>query len=207
MTLVILAAVEVLFVFGGIILFIWRLQYTFPDFAMILLGFLVLTFFIHRDRISDLGFGSRGFMMGLKALALPTLIIAATLILVGIARGTLQTTFFTADKLSGLARSFAWCLFQQFGLQSFFTNRLLSIFKHIGRAAWIAAIIFAAFHVPNPLLMPVTFLGGYVLSRVFISSRNLVPLALSQAIIGSLLSVVLPATWHHGLRVGPGYYR
>ena len=60
---------------------------------------------------------------------------------------------------------------------------------------------------PNPVLVPITLVGGYILTRVFFSTRNLIPLALSQAIIGSLLTVALPFAWHHGLRVGPGYYR
>ena len=71
----------------------------------------------------------------------------------------------------------------------------------------MSAIIFAAFHIPNPVLMPVTLLGGYILSKVFIATRNLLPLALAQALVGSLLAITLPAAWHHGLRVGPGYYR
>src|SRR5947208_12802024 len=44
------------------------------------------------------------------------------------------------------------------------------------------------------------------LTRVFISTRNLIPLALAQAVVGSLLAVALPTSWHPGLRVGPGYY-
>ena len=79
MTMVAMAAGEVVFVFAGIVLFIWRLQYTFPDFAVILLGFLILTFFIHRDRLVDLGVGSQGFVTGMKAVAIPALIIAGIL--------------------------------------------------------------------------------------------------------------------------------
>jgi hypothetical protein len=203
----VLAAGEVLIVFGGILLFIWRLQYTFPNFAILLLGFLIVTFFIHRDRFADLGFGSRGFGRGMKVLAGPTLLLATVLLVIGIERGALNGSFFKIEKLAGLGHYFAWCLFQEFGLQSFFTNRLRSVFKRPNRTAWVSAAIFAAFHIPNPVLMPITFLGGYVLSRVFISTRNLVPIALAQAIIGSLLSLVLPVSWHHGLRVGPGYYR
>ena len=111
------------------------------------------------------------------------------------------------EKLSGLGRYFAFSLFQEFGLQSFFTNRLFTIFKKRNTTAWVSAFIFACFHIPNPVLIPVTFLGGYVLSRVFIDHRSLIPLAIAHALIGSLLALVLPLSWHHGLRVGPGYYR
>ena len=173
----ILAAIEVLCVFSGILLFIWRLQYTFPDFAILLLAFLVLTFFIHRDRISELGLGSRGFAAACKLLAMPALLTVAALAAIGAGRGAFPASFFTTDKLAGLGRYFAWCLFQELGLQSFFANRVLTVVKDPNRAAWINAAIFAAFHIPNPVLMPLTFAGGYLLTRVFIATRNLLPLA------------------------------
>ena len=205
--MVILAAIEVVMVLGGVLLYIWRLQFTFPDFAILLLAFIVLTFLLHRDSIENLGMGSHAFTRGLKALAGPTAIIASGLILIGVARGGYTNWFLSSDKVQGFCRYFAWCLFQQFGLQSFFTNRLLAIFREANRTAWICAAVFASFHIPNPILTPVTFLGGFILTRVFISHRNLLPLAVAQAIVGSLLSIALPANWHHGLRVGPGYYR
>lgn len=196
----ILAAGEALLVFVGVMAYIWHLQFTFPDFAVILLAFIIATFFVHRDRLQDLGLGPRGFVAGIRVLALPTLIIAGVLIF------RVPVRFFAIDRLAGLGKYFAWCLLQEFALQSFFANRLLLVLKSKNRAAWMNAGLFAAVHLPNPVLVPVTFLGGYILTRVFFSTRNLVPLAMSQAIIGSLLSVALPVAWHHGLRVGPGYY-
>jgi len=195
-----LAAVEVILVFGGVVLFIWRLQYTFPDFAAILLTAILMTFVIHRDRLADLGLGSRGFLKATKSLAVPTLVIASILIAVA------PAGLLTLVKLEGFGKYFAWCLLQEFTLQSFFASRLLLVLKDPKRTAWINAAMFAAVHIPNPVLIPVTLLGGYVLTRVFISTRNLMPLALAQAVVGSLLAVALPASWHHGLRVGPGYY-
>jgi len=52
--MVILAAIEVVMVLGGVLLYIWRLQFTFPDFAIFLLAFIVLTFLVHRDSIENL---------------------------------------------------------------------------------------------------------------------------------------------------------
>ena len=205
--MVILAAAEVAIVFSGVILFIWRVQFTYPNFALFLLGFIVLTFFIHRDKLRNLGFGSRGLISGLKTLAAPTAIVAAILIFAAALDGELDLGSLTTAKLWGLNRYFAWCLFQEFGLQSFFTNRLSAIFKQPNRTAWASALVFGTFHIPNPVLIPVTFAGGYLLTRIFIKHRNLVPLAVAQAIVGSLLAMALPGSWHHGLRVGPGYYR
>jgi hypothetical protein len=197
-----LAAVEVVAVFSGVVAFIWKLQFTFPDFPILLLTFMVATFLVHRDRFPELGFGSQGLLKGLKLVVVPTVLIAGVLVI-----AAEPTHFLQMDRLTGMRKYFAWCLLQEFALQSFFGNRLLLVTEDSDRAAWMNGAIFAAVHIPNPVLVPVTFLGGYFLTRVFYSTRNLVPLALSQAIIGSLLSVALPVAWHHGLRVGPGYYR
>lgn len=201
------AAAEVLFVAGGIVLYIWRWQFVYPNVALLLLGFLIATFFIHRDHLPDLGFGSRGLVSGLRVVIGPTLLFALFLLIIGRFTGGFAGWTWDVRKLAGFGRYFAFCLFQEFGLQSFFTNRLLLIFRKPNAAAWGSAIIFAVFHIPNPVLMPVTLVGGYLLSRIFVDHRSLLPLAMAQAIVGSLLAVVLPATWHHGLRVGPGYYR
>jgi membrane protease YdiL (CAAX protease family) len=202
-----LAGAEIVIVFAGILLFIWRLQFVFPDFAWYLLAFIILSFVLHRDGFQKLGFGTRAFRSATRLLIVPTVIISILLILIGIVTGSLRNWAPDWDEPSGFARYFAWCLFQQFGLQSFFTNRLFDVLKNTNRTAWISGLIFAALHIPNPVLMPVTFAGALILARVFVEHRNLVPLALAQAIIGTLISMTIPATWHHGLRVGPGYYQ
>jgi hypothetical protein len=204
------AAVEVASVACAIVLFIWWLQFTFPDFAWIILGFIILTFFLHGDTWGSLGFGSHGFLPSLKRLALPTAIIGTVLLCIGMAAGTIPGRVagsYGAAVFSAFGRYFAWSLFQEFGLQSFFTNRLYLAFNGSKRSAWVAGAIFATFHIPNPPLMPLTFVGGVILSKVFIEDRNLIPLALAHAIIGSLASIAIPVAWHHGLRVGPGYFR
>jgi len=112
----------------------------------------------------------------LKTLAAPTAIVAAILIFAAALDGELDLGSLTTAKLWGLNRYFAWCLFQEFGLQSFFTNRLSAIFKQPNRTAWASALVFGTFHIPNPVLIPVTFAGGYLLTRIFIKHRNLVRL-------------------------------
>ena len=207
--MVFLAAAEILTIFTGIILLIWRLQFIFPEFGFILLGILVLTLLVHRDGWQNLGFGSHGFVSGMKALFAPTMILSMGFVLGGMAFGAFRGHHLILNwtMLSGFSRYFAWCLFQQFGLQSFFTNRIIQVLKNSRRTAWTSGAIFAAFHIPNPVLMPLTFFGGVILTRVFIRHRNLVPLALAQAVIGTLTSITIPPCWHHGLRVGPGYYQ
>ena len=67
-------------------------------------------------------------------------------------------------------------------------------------------VIFAGLHWPNPVLVPLTFIGGTAMSWLFSRERNIIPLTVGQALLGTLVWWVFPVAWHHGMRVGPGYY-
>jgi membrane protease YdiL (CAAX protease family) len=101
---------------------------------------------------------------------------------------------------------FAFCLLQEIGLQSFLMNRLLTALEKPVPSAVVAGAIFAVLHWPNPVLVPLTFIGGATLCWLFARQRNIIPLAIGQAILGSLVWWAFPPAWHHGMRVGPGYY-
>jgi len=202
-----LAALEVTIVFVAIITYIWRWQYVFPDLAIYMLGFIIASFFLHRDQLRVLGFGFSGLLSTVGTIWKPTTVVIAALLLMGWITQSWTNVWFSVSSVDSFGRYFAWCLFQQFGLQSFFSNRLAAIVEKPNRAAWVSAGIFSALHLPNPVLIPVTFFGGYFLARTFLKERNLLPLAFAQAVVGILLAATLPENWHHGLRVGPGYYR
>jgi hypothetical protein len=73
-------------------------------------------------------------------------------------------------------------------------------------AAALSSFIFAALHWPNPVLIPVTLIGGFGMCLLFARQRNILPLTLGQAILGGLTWWAFPIAWHHSMRVGPGYY-
>jgi hypothetical protein len=98
-----------------------------------------------------------------------------------------------------------FCVLQQVALNSFLTNRLLSYFERPWPASLLAGCMFAALHWPNPVLVPLTFLGGTAMAWLFARERNILPLALCQAILGALVWWAFPMAWHHSMRVGPGY--
>jgi hypothetical protein len=101
---------------------------------------------------------------------------------------------------------FAFCVLQQVGLNSFLTNRLLTAFQKPALTALLAGVLFAALHWPNPVLVPLTFVGGAAMAWLFARERNILPLALGQAILGALVWWAFPMAWHHAMRVGPGYW-
>jgi hypothetical protein len=56
------------------------------------------------------------------------------------------------------------------------------------------------------VLLPLTLIGGSAMAWMFGKQRNIIPLAIGQAILGSIIFWAFPLAWHHHLRVGPGYY-
>src|SRR4029077_8480627 len=101
---------------------------------------------------------------------------------------------------------FAFCLLQQIGLQSMTMNRLLQGIRSPQAAAFVGGLLFGALHWPNPVLVPLTFVGGVIMCRLFARDRNILPLVLGQALLGALVWWAVPLAWHHSMRVGPGYY-
>ncbi|PYU10848.1 MAG: hypothetical protein DMG29_16790, partial [Acidobacteria bacterium] len=94
---------------------------------------------------------------------------------------------------------FAFCLLQEVALQSLLNNRLMALVENRWLSSLLAGAIFGALHWPNPVLVPVTFVGGVGMAWLFAQQRNIIPLAVGQAILGSLVWWVFPVSWHHGL--------
>ncbi|MFU8779599.1 MAG: lysostaphin resistance A-like protein [Kiritimatiellia bacterium] len=73
--------------------------------------------------------------------------------------------------------------------------------RHRLSVALVATICFAAFHLPNPLLMAVTAIAGFFWAWIFYRYPNLLLLALSHAVLGNLLHRVVQVH----MRTGPFY--
>jgi len=126
--------------------------------------------------------------------------------LVGAALGAyhrLPAHFIDAHRLVGY---FAFCVLQQVALQSLTMNRLLAGLHSDLLAATVAGAIFGALHWPNPVLVPLTAVGGGVMCWLFAKERNILPLFCGPTILGALVWWAFPLAWHHSMRVGPGYY-
>jgi membrane protease YdiL (CAAX protease family) len=98
-----------------------------------------------------------------------------------------------------------WTFVQQLLMQCFFLSRLLRLLPNPKLAAVVAALIFAAAHLPNPILAPLTLLWGLAACLLFLRYRNLYTLAIAHAILGVTLTITVPAAVHHNMRVGLGY--
>ena len=133
------------------------------------------------------------------------LALAAALILIAAHEHTLHNTSHFISRYWGYA---LWAFVQQILLQDLFLRRLLILIPskpHI--AALAAALLFAAAHLPNPILTPITLLWGFISCLLFLHYRNIIPLAITHAALGITLAITIPPPIIHNMRVGLGYLR
>lgn len=100
-----------------------------------------------------------------------------------------------------------WSFVQQFLLQGYFLFRFLRLLPRREWAAVAAATIFAAAHLPNPILTPITLALGMFACFMFLRYRNLIPLAVAHALLGITVAITIPGPVVRNMRVGLGYLR
>lgn len=201
-----LSVVDVIGIPVFVLFFIWRLQFIARDSWSIFPIWLGASFLLHRDTPQTLGWRADNLWVATKWSLVAFAIMAALLIATGFVLGQPRELPPNFNAPNRLWTYFAFCLLQQVALNSLLTNRLLALVHRDSLAALFAGVIFAACHWPNPVLVPLTFIGGIVFAWLFARHRNILPLALIQSILGSIAWWSFPVAWHHNLRVGPGYY-
>lgn len=99
-----------------------------------------------------------------------------------------------------------WALIQEFILQSFFFNHWEELYGS-SAAVWIASALFAAVHLPSPVLTVGTLIGALFFCEMFRRYRSIYPLAIVHAMMGVTLAFITPDSLLHHMRVGLGYLR
>jgi hypothetical protein len=188
-------------------LFIWRLQFLWPRSWMIFPAWLGISFLLRRDTPRTLGWRADNLWPATKQAAAVFLLLALVLVVVGTLLGNWHPIPAQTLSLRRLWLYFTFCLLQQVALQSFLNNRLMYLISDRWVSSALAGLIFGVSHWPNPVLVPITLVGGALTAWLFARQRNIIPLALGQALLGTLVWVVFPVEWHHRMRVGPGYFR
>lgn len=187
-------------------LYIWHWQFTHRRAWIVAPVWLAASFIIHRDTLRTLGWRIDNLKTSTRNAALLFGLFAMTLMGTGLIRRAPTHVPPNHGSVSHLAAYFGFCIFQQIVLNSLITNRLLELSSRIWLAAVLAGIVFAIVHWPNPVLVPLTFVGGAAMAWLFARERNILPLAAGQVVLSLLIWWAFPLSWHHGLRVGPGYY-
>lgn len=141
---------------------------------------------------------------GLLSILTMGLVAATVILIIATLRGGPIPANPGWPKLNGAWQYAVWAIVQQFILQTFFYLRLESI---VGgkRAVWVAALLFAAAHLPNPVLAVSTLLGAVFFCEMFRRYRSIYPLGVVHAMLGLALAVTFPDALLRHMRVGVGY--
>lgn len=161
---------------------------------------------IARLRREPLGFKRPPLRMATVVVGL-TILLAVGIGAVAAAFGTLHGLFGVRAPLLHASGYLLWAVAQQYIQQSYFFSRIEKLTPHGVLASCITAILFCLAHLPNPVLTPLTFVGGCLLSELFRRYRSLYPLAVAHGLMGLAIAVSVPDHIHHHMRVGLGYLR
>jgi membrane protease YdiL (CAAX protease family) len=108
------------------------------------------------------------------------------------------------DVLGNLAVLLPWAVGQQLALQTVLLREAQAGVSKAG-GIWIAALVFGALHLPNPFLAPVTCLAALAWCYTYDRHPNLLPLALSHAILTLVILYAFDDAITGRLRVGAAY--
>ena len=189
----------------GLILFVlWM-----PEFPQRILSpvalFVTLAIVLARHpSLDDLGLGRRGLARSFWILPAAVVLTIAS-VLVAKRIGTLHPLY--KGDFKHIAGYVLWTLYQQFLMNDLFMPRLTRLLASEGAAVGLAAVLFAAAHLPNLPLAAATLIWGAISCTLFRRYGNLYALGLTQGLLGLCFAVCVPDALHHHLRVGLGYLR
>jgi len=202
------AALIELAVFLGLVLsYIWIWARSFDNswvaVAVLGLGFIIATQIAHRERLQELGLHPRLIIPALRDAARIVVPLALVLLVAGWFLGNWREELFSAERFVDVV---GWGFTQQYCLQSFIHRRLGPLIATPGKRELAVGIIFGLLHLPNPILVPATFLAGWVFAILFRRYPSLPALALSHAVGSTAVAFCFDPATLHKMRVGPRYF-
>lgn len=173
--------------------------------AFLIAGFLTADLLRGDQHVQDLGIGWSGIRQGWWIPAAAA-IVAGSIVLAGWHAGSLHRLFGPAIYYVHATGYAVWTVVQEFIAQSFFFRQLRSVLP-ARKAIFANGLLFAAAHWPNPVLVPVTLVGGWILTAGFDRYRNIYLLAVAHTLVALSIAVAVPDHVHRHMRVGIGYER
>jgi membrane protease YdiL (CAAX protease family) len=187
---------------GVVLAYTWVIDPIAPGWAAAAAGTVVIGLALWRAlKTGEWGLQPTAF---LPALGWSAAITAAGALVMYAAGSRLRTLHDRPDLWGNFAVLIPWALGQQFALQTVLLRESqATVSKSAG--IWLAALLFASLHLPNPFLTAATFIGALAWCRVYDRYPNLLPLALSHAILTLGILYAFDDRITGGLRVGAAY--
>jgi len=186
-----------------VLAYTWLIAPIAPRWAAAMPTLLVLGLAIWRALSSgEWGLGRTAFLPSLQWASAFT---AAGTLAIYLAGSFLGTWHDRDDGWSRLAVLIPWGLGQQFALQTVFLREAQAALSK-SSGIWLAAFLFAVLHLPNPFLTAATALGALGWCWIYDRHPNLLPLALSHAVLTIVILYAFDEAVTGGLRVGSAYW-
>ena len=187
---------------GVVLAYTWVIDPIAPAWVAAVAGSLVIGLAVGRAlKTGDWGLAPSAFLPGLGWSAAITCAGALVMYAAG---SRLRTLHDRPDLWGNFAVLIPWAMGQQFALQTVLLRESqATVSKPAG--IWLAALLFASLHLPNPFLAAATFIGALAWCRVYDRYPNLLPLALSHAVLTLAILYAFDDRITGGLRVGSAY--
>lgn len=183
--------------------FLPNLKLAYGGLAMLILILLVVVQLRDGATAYELGFRFDNFLPVLGRISAQLAPFIAIIVLIGFATHSLNF----GKRFFGMLLSVPlWALLQQYMLLAF-VNRRLHIILGEGHYVVIAtALLFALLHLPNPMLTVACALAGYIWTRAYERSPNLLANAMTHAIASAFIANSLPHWLLQNMVVGTNHF-
>jgi membrane protease YdiL (CAAX protease family) len=185
-----------------VLAYTWVLAPITPPGAATIAGVMVVGLAAaHAMKTREWGVTPRAFAPALAASAAFT---AAGALAIYLVAQRMRTWHDGPDIASTLLALVPWGFGQQFALQTLFLREAQAITSRPA-GIWLAAAMFAALHLPNPFLTVATGVTAVVWCWIYDRYPNLLPLALSHAVLTLIVLYAFDDAVTGRLRVGAAY--
>lgn len=191
-------------IYGLILLVIW-MPHPWDIFLWVIAcGIVTCVLALSYDGVKSMGICTHNLLRSLWAVPL-SLAIGSAAVVFAMHAHTLHLPGNPMTTVRHFGFYAMWAMLQQLMLQYFFLARALRLLHSTAAAVALTAALFAAAHLPNPVLTVITLVCGVASSYFFLRYRNLWPLAAAHAILGISIAITVPNSLDHDMRVGIGY--
>ncbi len=195
---------ELILGYGMILFVLWMPEFPQRVLSPVALVVTLAIVLARRPGLKDLGMGFRGLRSSFWILP-AAIVVAIASVLVAKQIGTLHPLY--KGDFKHIGGYVLWTIYQQFLMNDLFMPRLSRLLGNANAAVGLAAVLFAAAHLPNIPLTAATLVWGAISCGLFLRYKNLHALGLAQGLFGLCFAICVPDALHHHLRVGLGYLR